>query len=145
MEHGRLETTVLLLLGFSCLLCTGELLQLKVSDFCIGATSGICSLNETKSGRRDASNEAVSFTDIPTVDSRGCWTATHLEKEHQHGTLFVATFRCFLSATIQIFMLSFCFRCSPISTLFLKKGWRYLYLSMQWFYGIGNVERQMEI
>ena len=68
-----------------------------------------------------------------------------LLKEHQHGTLFVATFRCFLSATIQIFMLSFCFRCSPISTLFLKKEWRYLYLSMQWFYGIGNVERQMAI
>ena len=39
MEHGRLETTVLLLLSFSCLLCTGELLQLKVSDFCIGATA----------------------------------------------------------------------------------------------------------
>ena len=69
MEHGRLETTVLLLLGFSCLLRTGELLHLKVSDFCIGATSGICSLKETKSGRRDASNEVVSFTDIPTVEA----------------------------------------------------------------------------
>ena len=33
MEHGRLEMIVSLLLGFSCLLRTGELLQLKVSDF----------------------------------------------------------------------------------------------------------------
>ena len=138
MEHGRLEMIVSLLLGFSCLLRTGELLQLKVSDFCISAVSGICSLKETvtKSGRRDASNESVSFTDIPTVEA--VKQLLFLRKSTNTGLYLWPHSGAF-------FRLPLWFRCSPISTLFFKKGWRYPYFSMQWFYGIGNVERQMAI
>ena len=69
MEAGRLDMTVMLLVGFTCLLRTGELLQLKTTDFRMGESSGVCSLKNTKSGRRDNANEVVSFDDIPTVEA----------------------------------------------------------------------------
>ena len=69
MENNRLDMTVMLLLGFFCLLRTGELLQLTVNDFCLGHSSGLVSLKHTKSGRRDNASEFVSFTDIPTLEA----------------------------------------------------------------------------
>ena len=69
MEGGRLDMTVMLLLGFTCLLRTGELLKLTVSDFSLGEDSGIVSLKETKSGRRHNVNEVVSFTDMATLEA----------------------------------------------------------------------------
>ena len=69
MENNRLDMTVMLLLGFFCLLRTGELLQLTVNDFCLGHSSGLVSLKHTKSGRRDNASEFVSFTDVPTLEA----------------------------------------------------------------------------
>ena len=69
MENNRLDMTVMLLLGFFCLLRTGELLQLTVHDFCLGHSSGLVSLKHTKSGRRDNASEFVSFTDVPTLEA----------------------------------------------------------------------------
>lgn len=69
MMAGRLDMTVMLLLGFSCLLRTGELLQLKTTDFQMGPISGVCTLRNTKTSRRDSANEVTSFDDIPTVEA----------------------------------------------------------------------------
>lgn len=69
MENNRLDMTVIFLLGFFCLLRTGELLQLTIHDFCLGALSGLVLLKYTKSGRRNNTNEFVSFTDIPTLEA----------------------------------------------------------------------------
>ena len=69
MEHGRLEMTVMLLLGFTCLLRTGELLNLTIHDFSLGKDSGVCALKQTKSGRRDNVNEVVAFDDMITLES----------------------------------------------------------------------------
>ena len=66
---GHLEMSGLLLLGFHCLLRTGELLALNASDLLLGAKSGICSLKSTKSGKRNAATEAISITDGITLET----------------------------------------------------------------------------
>jgi integrase len=68
MEDGNLEMCVLLLLGFTCLLRTGELLNLTIHDFSLSDTTGVCALRNTKSGRRHSVNEVVSFTDAITLE-----------------------------------------------------------------------------
>lgn len=55
-----------LVLAFHCLLRTGEVLKLTTADILLGSVSGLCRLQDTKSGRRNAANEAISITD-PTV------------------------------------------------------------------------------
>ena len=52
--------STLLLLGFHCLLRTGELLALSPADFFLGETQGIFSLKSTKSGKRHAASEAIT-------------------------------------------------------------------------------------
>eukprot|EP00435_Cladocopium_sp_Y103_P039075 s2514_g10.t1 len=69
VDGGRLEMASLMLLGFTCLLRTGELLQLTTADFALGTETGVCSLKNTKTGRRDASNEVVSITDMVTLET----------------------------------------------------------------------------
>ena len=59
----------LLLLGFHCLLRTGELLALTPSDLLLGESIGICSLKSTKSGKRHAATEAISITDKITLET----------------------------------------------------------------------------
>ena len=68
MARNNLEMATCLLLGFHCLLRTGELLQLTCQDFMLGPTSGICALRFTKSGRRNAAQEAISITDLLTLE-----------------------------------------------------------------------------
>eukprot|EP00438_Fugacium_kawagutii_P016219 Skav233267 [mRNA] locus=scaffold4476:143528:150960:- [translate_table: standard] len=57
------ELAVLLMIGFHCLLRTGELLALVPSDFLIGSTSGLVTLRNTKTGKRDNACDVVSITD----------------------------------------------------------------------------------
>ena len=66
---GNLEMSACLLLGFHCLLRTGELLALTPADFLLGTSSGICSLKSTKSGKRNAASEAISITDVVTLET----------------------------------------------------------------------------
>ena len=61
-HHDNFEMSVLLLLGFDCLLRTGELLSLTADDFQLGRTAGVISLRNTKSGIRFNANEAISIT-----------------------------------------------------------------------------------
>lgn len=61
-QNDNFEMAVLLLLGFDCLLRTGELLTVTAEDFQLGSSAGICSLKHTKSGVRFNANEAISIT-----------------------------------------------------------------------------------
>lgn len=63
IAQNRWGFAMVLILGFECLLRTGELLNLYPRDLLAGRSSGICTLRETKSGKRTGSNEFVSITD----------------------------------------------------------------------------------
>ena len=54
---------ILLLLGFDCLLRTGELLELTGLDFSMGPSSAIVRIRLGKSGQRHGAQEMVSPTD----------------------------------------------------------------------------------
>ena len=61
--------STLLSLAFHCLLRIGEALQITAFDFALGERHGICSLKGTKSGKRNAADEAISITDPITLES----------------------------------------------------------------------------
>lgn len=61
-EQEHFEMAAVPLLGFHCLLRTGELLTVTADDFSLGKQSGICALKDTKSGIRHNANEAISIT-----------------------------------------------------------------------------------
>ena len=67
-SQGLFEMSLLLLLGFHCLLRTGELLNLSGTDFQIGSDTGLVSLQNTKTGRRKGANEMVTIFDGTTLE-----------------------------------------------------------------------------
>lgn len=69
LDHGNHEMSTILVLAFHCLLRTGEALQLTTSDFALGNKTAVCALKHTKSGKRNAANEAVSITDPIVLES----------------------------------------------------------------------------
>ena len=68
LSKGNLEMSTLLVLSFHCSLRAGEALKLRAVDFTLNSSHGICSLKETKSGRRNSANEAISITDPIVLD-----------------------------------------------------------------------------
>ena len=69
LAHDHLEMAALLLLSFHCLLRTGEALKIAPNDLFLGKDSGICALKDTKSGKRNSANEAISITDPVVLDT----------------------------------------------------------------------------
>eukprot|EP00438_Fugacium_kawagutii_P016836 Skav203795 [mRNA] locus=scaffold206:604922:607203:+ [translate_table: standard] len=69
-QHSHFEMAVCLLLGFHCLLRTGEILDLTTDCFAMGDTAGICCLHNTKTGQRFNANESISITDITTLEEQ---------------------------------------------------------------------------
>ena len=67
VQHGELTMGVLLLLGFHCLLRTGELLSVRPCDFLLNDSSGLVTLPASKSGLRNNSKESVSIHDPSTL------------------------------------------------------------------------------
>lgn len=68
VSRGELTMASLVLLGFHCLLRTGELLQIRPSDFLLDETKGLVSLPSSKSGIRNNSRESVSIHDPTTLE-----------------------------------------------------------------------------
>ena len=68
IQHNQLVMAGLILLGFHCLLRTGEILQLRPCDFVLDATGGIVSLPSSKSGVRNNSRESVVIRDPSTLE-----------------------------------------------------------------------------
>ena len=104
LAHDHLTMGALLLLGFHCLLRTGELLQLCPKDFLLGESTGLVTLQSSKSGLRNNAKESVTIHDCFTLElvrtmlevklSQGlsqvpCWS--------QSGTVFRDLFARILS------------------------------------------------
>lgn len=68
VARDQWELAAMLLLGFSCLLRTGELLELMTSDLLLGTNTGICTLRNTKTGKRDKAQEVISIKDTVTLE-----------------------------------------------------------------------------
>eukprot|EP00438_Fugacium_kawagutii_P013112 Skav213413 [mRNA] locus=scaffold797:806923:807864:- [translate_table: standard] len=68
LSVNDVEMAACLLLGFHCLLRTGEIFQLTFSDFRLGEHNGIVSLKVTKTGQRHGVHEALAITDMPTLE-----------------------------------------------------------------------------
>ena len=67
LSQGDLILSALLLVGFHCLLRTGEILAIKPTDFLLGEHQGLVTLPSSKSGLRNNSKESVTITDPTTL------------------------------------------------------------------------------
>ena len=68
LMEDELVLAALILLGFHCLLRTGELLSIRPCDFLVEATRGLVTLPSSKSGARNNTKESVSITDPTTLE-----------------------------------------------------------------------------
>lgn len=85
LDNGKLELGCVMILAFHCLLRTGEALAVTADDLMLGPTSGICRLQGTKSGKRNAANEVISITNLAVLDILRALP----EVRHQHNLGFV--------------------------------------------------------
>ena len=69
LANDELTMSALLLLGFHCLLRTGELLQIRPCDFILDKQRGLVSLPSSKSGVRNNSRESVAISDPITLET----------------------------------------------------------------------------
>ena len=69
LANDHLVMAALVLLGFHCLLRTGEILQVRPCDFILDRDKGLVSLPSSKSGVRNNSRESVSLSDPITIDT----------------------------------------------------------------------------
>eukprot|EP00435_Cladocopium_sp_Y103_P026117 s1612_g6.t1 len=65
----ELTMAALLLLGFHCLMRTGELLQIRPCDFILNEEVGLVSIPSSKSGVRQNTRESVSIRDPYTLET----------------------------------------------------------------------------
>ena len=67
--QDELTMAALLLLGFHCLLRTGELLAIRPCDFILDNDKGLVTLPSSKSGVRQNTRESVALHDVSTVET----------------------------------------------------------------------------
>eukprot|EP00435_Cladocopium_sp_Y103_P037912 s2720_g10.t1 len=79
--HDELVMGALLLLGFHCLMRTGELLQIRPCDFLLDSSGGLVSIPSSKSGVRNNTRESVTIHDSSTLET----VRAMLELRHQQG------------------------------------------------------------
>eukprot|EP00435_Cladocopium_sp_Y103_P036468 s114_g9.t1 len=109
----ELTMSALVLLGFHCLLRTGELLQIRPCDFILDNTKGLVSLPSSKSGVRNNSKESVSIHDTCTLETvramlqlKSQWGMTKVPCWDRSGISFRNLFRDSL-AKLEITALGF--------------------------------------
>lgn len=104
LQEDGLATAGLILLGFHCLLRTGELLLVRPGDFLLEGTRGLVTLPSSKSGVRNNTRESVSITDVTTLEV--VRAMTHLQTQqgfynvpcwNRSGSSFRNSFRRILS------------------------------------------------
>jgi integrase len=100
LSNGELAMAGLLLLGFHCLMRTGELLQLRPCDFILDKQGGLVSIPSSKSGVRQNTRESVSIHDTITlqtvdamVDVRRCQGFHNTPCWDRSGSAFRNLFR----------------------------------------------------
>lgn len=80
VDRLHLEMAAILCLSFHCLLRTGEAMAVSFDDLMLGESSGICRLQNTKSGKRNAANEVISITDpvvLEILRALSQWRTSH--------------------------------------------------------------------
>ena len=68
LHHQNMDFAAMILLGFFALLRTGECLQVTSKDLMLGENTGIVSLHNTKTGKRNAAREMVQFDDYIALE-----------------------------------------------------------------------------
>lgn len=68
-QNGNFTFGALLLLAFHCFLRTGEILQLKVSDFLLGPEKGVVRIPRSKGGVRRNMVESITIEDTTVLDA----------------------------------------------------------------------------
>ena len=68
LSKDELTMSALILLGFHCLLRTGEILSIRPCDFILNNNCGLLSLPTSKSGLRSNTKESVSIHDVTTLE-----------------------------------------------------------------------------
>ena len=121
IAHHNLEMASLLLLGFTCLLRTGELLELTAGDILLRDNDGIVSLRNTKSGVRHNAREAIHFDDMITIETVRTLLQVKFRTNTSAGPLWSQSpklFRARFKQICDIFFLA-AFRFRPYS---LRRG-----------------------
>ena len=113
LSVDELTMAALILLGFHCLLRTGELLQVRPCDFLLDGNKGLVSLPSSKSGVRNNTRESVSIHDPCTLevvqamlDLKNQFHLQQVACWNRSGTAFRALFRRALDA-LQVASLGF--------------------------------------
>lgn len=113
LQRDELTMCALLLLGFHCLLRTGEILALRPCDILLGPTQGLVTLQSSKSGVRNNAKESVAILDPITLEAtramvqlRNDQGFTNVPCWDQSGSLFRTRFRHLLDA-LQVAELGF--------------------------------------
>ena len=95
LSQNHLEMATMLLVGFHCLLRTGEFLALTADSVLLGASAGILNLADTKTSRKHAAHDAISITDELTLEVLR--TLVEVRREQSLGAvkLWNASPQCF--------------------------------------------------
>ena len=95
MQTGLFDFGALLLVGFHCMLRTGEILQLRASDFLVSEETGVVHLHSSKSGLRHNTKESVTIESpmvravcLELVERRRASYTSHLPIWLYSGSLF---------------------------------------------------------
>ena len=106
LDHGRLEMATMLLVGFHCLLRTGEFLALTAESVLLGRTAGILNFADTKTSRKHAAHDAISITDSLTLEVLRTLVELRNEQSLTAVKLWNASPQCFrnrFNALMQLF------------------------------------------
>ena len=101
---GHLEFAALILLGFHCLLRTGELVVIQYQDLEFSNQCGVLSLQSSKSGLRTGSQEAVAIRDRLTLQVLATLVAVrHPSRGHKLWPHSAQSFRDALREHLKFF------------------------------------------
>ena len=105
LHIDELTLAALLLLGFHCLMRTGELLQIRPCDFLLDDEGGLVSIPSSKSGIRNNSRESVTIRDPTTLETVRAMVTLRLQLNmgnvacwDRSGSTFRSLFRRILDA-----------------------------------------------
>ncbi len=95
VQTSAFDFGALLLIGFHCMLRTGEILQLHVSDLLVSPTTGVVHLRSSKGGLRHNTKESVTIESpmvravcLELVDRHRALGTCHLPIWNHSGSLF---------------------------------------------------------
>ena len=141
LAQDELVMAGLILLGFHCLLRTGELLTVRPCDFLLETDRGLVTLPSSKSGIRHNSRESVAISDPITLEVARAMV--HLQTQlgfrqvpcwNKSGSSFRDLFRRAVAGSFR----------ARLQTLLLETGWCHVWDAKPWTYGKDPHTREVE-